>query len=313
MKCLVTGGLGFIGSNLVSHLLKLKHTVTILDPMSSDKIFNSFDKLIFEKRKSLIQGAKILDESISEIDSKKINNFEFIFHLGMTSSTNEVDLAPQKSKKSILEDTLKLIEASSHSSLKKFVFLSSSMIYGDFQSDPQTEFGKFFPKSLYGQLKLEAETLVISECPKKNLDFVIIRPISVYGPYDDSRRFISKSIRQLIENKKMFFTNPNARLNLTYIDDLVQGIVKSAFCNTGEKKIYNLSGNNSYSLIEVAKALVTLFPESEYATNETTLMGVKRGQLSFDLANKAFGYQPLVEFQEGLIRTVNFYKGLAFQ
>ena len=181
MLCLVTGGCGFIGSNLVRHLLRLGHRVVIIDNLSTGKLQNIpfKHKNLFFYKEDITNYKKLRDIFANY-------QFDYIFHLAAVASVQKSVENPVFTHEVNVDATLHLLEeAKKQKTLKRFIFSSSAAVYGGEPTLPKREDSSIRPLSPYGLDKFCAEQFVIQYHRLYGLPTVALRYFNVYGPNQD--------------------------------------------------------------------------------------------------------------------------------
>ena len=175
-RILVTGGLGFIGANLVSRLIS-KNEVTILDDLSSGRVSN-ITQHRGNPKLELLEGNVLdhrkIDEAIAGVDE--------VVHLAAVVSVNRSLEDPNLVHRTNVEGTLNVLEGCLRHSVKRMIFASSAAVYGNHHSDPLTEEMRPNPSNLYGATKLAGEAYVKAYHETHGLEIAILRMMNVYGP-----------------------------------------------------------------------------------------------------------------------------------
>jgi nucleoside-diphosphate-sugar epimerase len=205
---------------------------------------------------------------------------------------------------------INLLEAAVTHRVKKFVYISSSMVYGDFENNV-TEDAPCNPIGQYGIMKYMGEKLVEDYSRKFAFDYTIIRPSAVYGELDVEDRVVSKFILAAMRNETLKVKGQNEVLDFTYVEDAAMGIVQATLSDAANNKIYNItrSADEEYTLlraaqlaIEVAGGYGIIHPEGR------DLSFPKRGRLDISRAVADFGYAPTVNVEEGFRRYHEWFK-----
>ena len=316
MKILVTGGLGFIGHNVVAQLEALGHEVVITDNKTTYGIIpqEEIDYLITERRKKVLTD-RIYGIDIANGDSVdwlvKSYNFDAIIHLASFPRQKVVNANPAVGSKTMSEGLLNLLEASVKHNVNKFVYVSSSMVYGDFKDtyfDGVDETHQTKPLGQYGIMKLAGEWLVQDYSRRTSLKHTIIRPSAVYGPLDVEDRVVAKFMLAAMRNETLKVNGANETLDFTYVDDAAKGIVDATVSNNTDNKIYNLTRGESKSLLEAAELAVKIAGQGTIEVKDKDLNFPSRGALNTLSARQDFGFDPKVDVEEGFQR---YYDWLA--
>ena len=303
---LVTGGLGLIGHNVVARLEKLGHTVVVVDNKTNYGIVpqSELDYLMKERTK------KIKTPFIYRFDICEHRNIEWIFashkfdmviHLASFPRQKVVNVNPISGSRVMSEGLINLCEFSKRFNVKKFVYISSSMVYGDFTDDVKEDYN-CKPQGQYGILKLAGEMLVKDYSRRGVFDHVIIRPSAVYGPYDVEDRVISKFMLTAMRGETLKVNGINETLDFTYVDDAADGIVSASLSEDTNNKTYNITKSHSRSLLDAAKLAVQIVGKGDIEVRDKDVDFPSRGALNIDAARNDFGYNPKVDVEEGFQR-----------
>ena len=209
---------------------------------------------------------------------------------------------------SILDTTKNFFEIiRDNNFLKKYIHISSSMIYGDFIKTPNPENSSKEPKEIYGSLKLASEYIVKGYSKRFKINSVIIRPSAVYGPTDNNFRVVQKFIEDILNNKKIVVNNPKSNfLDFTYVKDLVEGIKLATLSETPDIEVFNLTRGEGRSLNELMKILENNLGKFNFEINEDNGIYPKRGSLDITKAKKMINYNPKFSLEEGVKDYLNF-------
>ena len=304
-RTLVTGGAGFIGSNLVKELVKQGDIVTILDDFSTGKIENLKD--------INIDKIKIVVGSVCNLNlmKKLMNENDRIFHLVATClvSCNENPIiANEANVTGTFNACLSAYEAGA-----KLIYISSSEVYGSCQISPMSESHPIEPQSIYGLSKLMCEQYVKFFNKYYNLRTVIIRPFNAYGPNhrnDQYAAVITAFIRKLEKGEPLIIegTGEQSR-DFTYISDTVDGILLLSNLENGE--IINIGNGNATTINDLTKTLFKIYNVNNIKDNiifkEPRINNVFKLESDIKLAN-SYGYKPKVSIEEGLKKYITWWR-----
>ena len=241
---LITGGAGFIGSNLAEFLLKRKYNVSIIDDLSVGKRSNIKSKNIQFIKKDITQ--------INKVKFKK--KIDVIIHLAARA-----EILISKDKEEIysisnLYALQKLLNFASRNYVKKFIFASSASIYGDTKNKKITENYKSDPKHFYAYTKLIGEKMIINYCKINQIKHSIFRFFNIYGK--NSNAVVAKFIAQKLQNKKItIYGNGKQKRDFLHVDDLNNAIYKSIKLKKRDDQIYNLGSGKAESIINLKKII----------------------------------------------------------
>jgi nucleoside-diphosphate-sugar epimerase len=307
MKILVTGGLGFIGHNVVALLESQGHTCIITDTQTTYGIVpqDELDYLICERRRKIktdrIYGIDISDrDGIAWLIGKHRPNI--VVHLASFPRQKVVNSNPQAGSRSMSEGLLNLLEASVKHDVQKFVYVSSSMVYGNFNDtycDGIDESHATNPIGQYGIMKLAGEWLVRDYSRRTNMAHTIIRPSAVYGPLDVEDRVVSKFLLAAMRGDAIQVHGSNQELDFTYVSDAAEGIADAAISEDTYNTTYNITRGQSKTLLEAAKLAVSITGQGTIEVRDPDENFPNRGQLNTQRAHQDFGYCPEVDIEQG--------------
>lgn len=306
MKFIVTGGAGFIGHNVVRQLEALGHQCFILDSIT-DYGFVPKDeiKYLSKERKRRIRS------SVHHIDIRNHKNIESFFmsfgaidaviHLASFPRQKVVNAHPVWGSEVMSTALVDLLELTHIHRIPKFVYVSSSMVYGDFE-DQVTEDYYCKPQGQYGIMKLMGEHLVKDYTRRGCFDHVIIRPSAVYGELDVEDRVVSKFMLGAMRGQTLKVNGASETLDFTYVEDAAAGIVGAALSENARNKTYNITKSHSWSLLDAANLAVSIAGRGTVEVRDKDADFPSRGALNIDAARRDFGYDPKVDVEEGFRR-----------
>ena len=305
MKILVTGGLGFIGHNVVRVLETLRHDVAIIDNKTDYGIIPKaeLDYLIIE-RLCRIHTRDICIGSIEKpFDDSIFDGVDVVIHLASFPRQKVVNENPTWGSQVMSEGLLNLLELSVKHKVKRFVYVSSSMVYGNFGKheyfDGIDESTDCRPLGQYGILKLAGEWLVQDYSRRCGLDYTIIRPSAVYGPYDVEDRVVSKFLIAAMHNKDIVVNGVDDALDFTHVSDAAMGIALASVSEDTANTTYNITRGQSRTLLEAAELAVKIAGSGKIRVQPRDNNFPQRGQLNTLRARSDFGFYPTVNIEEG--------------
>jgi len=313
MNILVTGGLGLIGHNVVKRLQDQGHLVSIMDTKTNYGIVpqDELDYLITERKKKIDANSYVYERDIS--DSKAVDHVfnveqpEIVIHMASFPRQKVVNADPAWGSRVMSEGLINLLEASKTYDVRKFIYISSSMVYGDFTDDVKED-AICRPQGQYGIMKLAGEWLVKDYTRRDNLVHTIIRPSAVYGPLDVEDRVISKFLLSAMRGNTLKVNGATETLDFTYVEDAADGIVAAALSDNTDNKTYNITKSHSVTLLEAANLAVKIVGKGNVELRTRDLDFPSRGALNIDEARKDFGFDPKVDVEEGF---QNYYSWLS--
>ena len=319
------GGAGFIGHNMALKLNELGAKVFIIDNLE----VNNFHSI--KKDFDNIQNASLYLEIIQQrIDLLKKNNIDLIefdareyVGLGDIIKNIKVDSIIQlaavahagkanKDPFSTFDHSLRTLENAldiSRNYGQHFVFFSSSMVYGNFMTDVVTEESLCNPLGIYGALKYAGEKMVIAYNQVFDLPYTIIRPSALYGERCISRRVGQIFIENAIKGLEISINGDGSeRLDFTYINDLVNGVVCVLTNNNSKNQTFNITYGQSRSISEMADILKEHFPDVKFKYLPKDKLMPDRGTLSVEKAKNLIGYQPSFPIEKGFVNYIEWYR-----
>jgi nucleoside-diphosphate-sugar epimerase len=313
MKTLITGGAGFIGHNVIK-LLRDKGVDCYSVDSRTNYGFIPQDELAY-----LISGRVnrsgyaplVVDIRDTNAIKSHVGIFDIkcIVHLASFPRQKVVQQDPVTASQVMITGLINLLEAAATYKVRRFVYISSSMVYGDFESGV-TEDAVCNPQGQYGIMKYMGEKLVEDYCTRHGIEYVIIRPSAVYGEWDVDDRVVSKFVLAALRNQDLVVRGANERLDFTHVDDTAQGIADAVVSKDTANKIYNItrSNKNTITLAEAADLITQIVGGGSVKLAERDLNFPSRGRLSIARAQNDFGYNPTIDVEEGFERYINWLK-----
>ena len=298
---LVTGGLGLIGHNVVARLQQLGHTVTVVDTRTTYGIIpqTEIDYLMTERLKKITSTVYNIDIGSPVIRWAILpNNIDTVMHLASFPRQKVVNNNPQLGAKTMCEGLLNLLEECVNAKVKKFLYVSSSMVYGDFTDDVQED-AVCSPQGQYGIMKYAGELLVRDYTRKYGMAHTIIRPSAVYGPLDVEDRVIAKFMLQAMRGETLKVNGPDETLDFTYVDDAADGMVAAVLSTNTHNKTYNITKSHSRTLLDAAQLAVKIVGKGSIEVRGKDADFPSRGALNIDAARRDFGFDPKIDVEEG--------------
>lgn len=223
---------------------------------------------------------------------------DIVIHMASFPRQKVVNANPIIGSRVMSEGLLNLCELSKKYNVKKFVYISSSMVYGTFPDDV-TEDYNCKPQGQYGILKLAGEHLVKDYARRGSFSYVVIRPSAVYGPLDVEDRVIAKFMLTAMRGGMLKVNGAGETLDFTYVEDAARGIVNASLSTNTDNKIYNITKSHSRSLLYAAQLAVKIVGKGTIDVKDRDLDFPSRGALNIEAAKRDFGYDPQVDVEEG--------------
>lgn len=308
MRIFLTGGAGFIGSYLTDKLFQKKHKVATFDQYLNFTNNDQYYKRCLELRKKLLKKpTKEYKDDIRNIQKLKEAVADFnpdvIVHLAglpmaRVPQNHESEMIPIN-----MLGTFNALQVFEESKAKRFVFASSSMAYGHFMQTPQSEEFSLNPINSYGATKAAGESFV-RLCKK---EWVIVRATSVYGFTDCANRVSQLLIDAAIQKKPAWVVRGET-LDFSYIDDVVDGYIRSILSPQAAGNTFNISRGEARATSEFAEMLKRYFPKFKYEIREPSDHQVWRGPMDITKARRILGFEPKYSIEDGIAETIKLIK-----
>lgn len=315
MRVVVAGGAGFIGSHLVDTLLTQNHQVICLD------------NLITSQRKNISNALKnsnfqFIKQDVTKPLPLNLTNIDAVFHLASPASPNfnskiSYHALSFETMMANTQGTLNLLQFSLKNKAK-FLFASTSEIYGDplVNPQPETYLGNVSttgPRSVYDEAKRFGETLVAYFVRKYQLDARIARIFNTYGPriLKEDKRMLTNFILQALKSEPItIYGDGKQTRSLCFISDMVDGLIKLMFTNNLKGQIINLGTTQEHTVFEYAMLVKKLTQSnskivySEKLPKDDPL--VRRPDIT--RAKKLLNWVPKITLEKGIIKTISYYQ-----
>jgi len=304
LKILVTGGEGFIGSCIVEKLSQMGHRITTLDSSETYDIIDrdSLDKICQWRQRNWKRVRKISGNVTMPLDRAWLKGQDVVIHLASYPRCKIVNDHPLMGVENIVVGTTGMLQDCVEYGVKRFVYVSSSMIYGDF-ADGANEKTLPNPINIYGEAKLAGEKLTQQFNRAFGLEYVIARPSGVYGAGDIPDRVLSKFFDAAMNNRDIVVHGTDNRVDFTYVEDAADGIIQCALKKQAANKIFNITAGSANSLGEAAKKIIQLTgSKSQIKDTGKNKLYPDRGTLDVSQAQQLLGYQPQNNFDQGIAK-----------
>ncbi len=305
---LITGGAGFIGSNITKTLAK-ENNVKVIDNLSTGKIENIQERIDNEEIyffNGSITDKKLLVQEMKDID--------YVFHLAAQVSVPNSVKNPEYNNEVNINGTKNILYIAIKNNIKKVIFSSSCAVYGNPDSNmlPINEKTMPNPLSPYAESKLIGEKMCTESLDNHNLRTICLRYFNVYGPKQDPNgeyaAVIPKFILKLIQNKSpIIYGNGNQTRDFIYVEDIVNANLLAADSNkTG---VYNIASGKSISINELADNVMDLIDnKKEIIYKEPRPGDIKYSEADITLVKNDLKFNPKYSITDGLKHTINWFE-----
>ena len=303
---LVTGGAGFIGSHLAEELLRRGERVRIVD------------SFITGKRENLahLSKAEFIEGDLADLSVAKaaVAGMDYVLHQAAIPSVPRSVEDPITSNRANIDSTLNVLVAARDAKVKRIVYAGSSSAYGNTPTLPKQEDMPNNPLSPYALQKLVGEQYLQMFTHLYGLETVTTRYFNVFGPRQDPSSpysgVISVFSKALLENRSpTIYGDGEQTRDFTYIENVVDGVLRACTARNVSGSVINVATGARISLNQLLRTLRDLIGGSVNANYGPLRSGdVKDSQADISRARKLLGYEPLVSFEEGLRRTVEWYR-----
>lgn len=302
MRALVTGGGGFIGSNLARALLEQGHEVRVLDNFSTGNRAN-LEGLDVE----VVEGELRSYERVHNA----VRGTDVVFHLGALGSVPRSVQDPLTSSAVNIEGTLNVLLAARDENVRRVVFSSSSSVYGPRRELPVSEDMPPDPISPYGVAKLAAERYCVSfSRVYESFESVVVRYFNVFGPrqspFSQYAAVIPLFVTAIAAGEPItIYGDGEQRRDFTYVSNVVEGTIRAAEAEGASGRIFNVAASAPATVNEVAAAIGTVLGKPVEKTFEPPRVGdIRDSWADVTAAREVLGWEPAVGLDEGLRRTV---------
>ena len=303
---LVTGGAGFIGSHLAEELARRGHRVRVAD------------SLITGKRSNLdhVPGVEFLEGDLADLDfaRRSVEGCEYVLHQAAIPSVPRSVKDPVASNRANVDATLNVLVASRDAGVRRLVFAGSSSAYGDTPTLPKREDMPTNPLSPYALQKVIGEQYLQMFTRLYGLETVSIRYFNVFGPRQDPSSpysgVISVFATALLENRSpSIYGDGEQTRDFTYVANVVDGALRACEAPKASGEIINVATGGRISLNTLFRTMRDVVGASvEPVYRETRQGDVRDSQADIQKARALLGYEPIVSFEDGLARTIAWYR-----
>jgi UDP-glucose 4-epimerase len=303
---IVTGGAGFIGSNLVRALEKY-NAVRVIDNLSTGYLKNIKD-LINNTQVEFIKG------TITNLNflQKTFKDIDYVFHLAAIPSVPRSIINPIKSNNTNINGTLNVLIAARDNNVKKVIYSSSSSVYGDTPALPKKEDMKPRPLSPYAVGKLTGEYYCQVFTEVYNLSTICLRYFNVYGPWQDKlseyAAVIPKFLTLISNNKSpIIFGDGEQTRDFTFVKDAINANVLGAVSK--ETGVFNIAYGKRISINDLARSIMNITGKKIEPKYKAPRSGdIKHSLADISKAKQKLGYAPKIAIQDGLEETMKWFQ-----
>ena len=318
----VTGGLGFIGSHIARRLLAGQHVERVV-------LLDHYGSYVTPAREGWVdyrylRVRDIEDQIVVERAQTNYPNLlwdlllhykpRYIFHLAALPLASLENLTTQEAAEGSVLSTAYLLEIASM--LKKrfgyqperFVYTSSSMVYGDFERSPADEEHPTRPQTIYGTMKLAGEEVTRGLGRVYGVPWTIVRPSAVYGPTDMNRRVTQIFVEDALAGHELTVCGADEKLDFTYVEDVAKGFVLAATRPEGAGQTFNITSGHAHTLLELCEVLREQFPALRWKVVPRDESRPRRGTLDIAKARRLLGYGPDWTLRDGMAAYVEFMR-----
>jgi len=307
MRYLVTGGAGFIGSNMVDELVRRGHDVVVLDDLSTGKEAN----LEGVRKKIDLRIGSITDLATVQSACK---GMDYVIHLAARTSVPKSVIDPLETNRVNIDGSLNVLVAARDAKVKRIVYAASSSAYGETPTLPKVETMPSEPISPYGVTKYVGELYAQVFGRVYGLENASVRYFNVFGPRQDPTSqysgVLSRFMLAVIEGEPLLiYGDGEQSRDFTYIANVVDETLRACEAKGASGKVFNGGTGVRITLNQVLKLLEKITGKRIQAKYDPPRTGdILHSQADISLATKVLGYKPLVLFEEGLRRTWDWYK-----
>jgi UDP-glucose 4-epimerase len=314
-KIFIAGGAGFIGYFITKELLREGHSVLIYDNFSNFVASESNYCLYLQRRLQDIKDSATIVRGDVRDKRKLIQTMrefqpEIVINLVAIPLATASNVFFEDAIQINLNGHINLLEAIRYSnSVKRFVYASTSFVYGNFEYEPADENHPTRPIDIYGGTKLSCEILSRTYSERYGIEHVIIRPSAVYGPTDANRRVSQIFVENALAGKPLTLNNNGeGKVDFTYVTDTAHGFVLAALSDNAKNQTFNITAGQGRSPKEFVEIIKGLIPREIQAIINPgdDAKRPNRGALGISKAKELLGYEPKYQLEQGLKEYVEY-------
>lgn len=309
MKILITGGAGFIGSNLTENLISIGEEIRILDNLYSGSLDNIED---FRGNASL----EFLEGDLRNVEDvrRAVKGVDAVFHEGAITSVPESVEKPQLTEEVNVGGTENLLEISSSENVERLVFASTCAVYGEVSDLPIGEDTELSPDSPYAESKLKAEKKCKRYNEKGDLETVILRYFNVYGPRQGGSEYagvITKFAERLEEGKSpIIYGDGEQSRDFVHVDDVVRANLLALEGEGITGDAFNVGSGKSTSINELCRVMSDVFgrEELEPKYRDERPGDIRHSESDLSKVRNSLGFSPRISLRMGIRKYMNWRK-----
>lgn len=305
---LVTGGAGFIGSNVAAKLVSMDNAVRIIDNFATGRR---------ENIQGILPDVTLVEGDINDPEAvgEAMEGADIVLHLAAIPSVQRSVDDPILSNHANVSGTLNLLNTARKRKVRRFVYSASSSAYGDTPVLPKVETMQANPRSPYAITKFVGELYCKTFCDLFGLETISLRYFNVFGPRQDPESHYAAVIPKFITallagGAPVIYGDGEQTRDFSYIDNVVHANLLAASCGRTAGEVVNIACGERYSLNRLFDMVRDMVGADVSPRYEPARLGDVRDSLAdISKAKDVIGYEPVVYFREGLERTVKWYRG----
>jgi nucleoside-diphosphate-sugar epimerase len=306
-KFLVTGGAGFIGSNITRTLVKQRCFVRVLDDLSTGKKSNIAD---------ILGKIEFIEADMGKPDVARaaVSDIDIVLHQGALPSVPRSVADPAATHKDCVDATFTMLLAARDAKVKRFVYAASSSAYGDTPTLPKVETMPVRPLSPYAVGKLVGEYYCSVFYSVYGLQTISLRYFNVFGPYQNPKSQYAAAIPAFVtailnDTPPTIYGDGTQSRDFTYIDNVVEANLLAARAGQTRGEVINIACGDRITVNEIIELINKLLGKNVKPSYVPSRPGdVKHSLADIALARKVIGYKPVIEFREGLEKAIDWYR-----
>lgn len=323
-KVLLIGGVGFIGHNLALELRRQGAHVDIADGFRVNSLLNlsienqetqdiEVYRDFLEERLELLRSSNtnlFISNATDRYEISKIldKHYDVVYLLAAVSHASRSNTDPVGSLENGLLPFVNVVSELTNKPRTRLVYLSSSTVYGHFSKDSVDETDVCNPYGMYAVLKHVGERILFETGKHSDLNFSIVRPSALYGERCVSRRVSQIFLENAFAGRKLVYKgDKDEKLDFTYINDLVQGLMLAGFHENGYRELFNITFGNARPVLSLVDILREYFPKLKLEVMERDQATPLRGTLMNTKAKDLLGFNPQWRLEEGYAKYISWY------